>query len=172
MVHATILAALAALALCVTSACDGERRLLTSSPAGESFDHETARAKPAASDSTGARAQAEELADRQPASEAVARAILAERFRAAGFRIRHDVAVARPDGFALTVDGYDPQARLGFEYVAVSERDTDLDALERAALESDSEYRILVLDAAPVADIEERAGSFLRSHAGATSDSL
>lgn len=85
-------------------------------------------------------------------SEAAARLLLTERFRAAGLRVRFDVPVvsevvdAEGGAFELSVDGYDPQARIGFEYVAASEADTDLSAAERAALAQDSEHRILVID--------------------------
>lgn len=80
-------------------------------------------------------------------TEAAARALLAERFRAAGLRVRYDVPVARDGAFALTVDGYDPVRRVGFEYVADAEAGADLDAGERAALARDRELRILIIDA-------------------------
>jgi hypothetical protein len=94
-------------------------------------------------------------------SEAAARALLSERFRAAGFRVRYDVLVTRDGAFALTVDGYDPAHRVGFEYVATAERDTDLDAAERAALAREREQRILIVDAADSADLEAEAARFL-----------
>lgn len=96
-----------------------------------------------------------------PASEVVARAILAERFRGAGLRVRYDVAIGRPGQFQFTADGYDPRSRVGYEYVAAAERDTDLAAAERLVLEGDPEYRILIIDAAPVSSIEEQAARFL-----------
>lgn len=156
MVHAYLLAILA---LSAALACDGERRLPGSSPAGARLE------QPAADSEPGAAGQAGALSDTEVATEAVARAVLAERFRAAGFRVRHDVAVARPGSFEVTVDGYDPGARVGFEYVAAIERDTDLDAPERAALEQDAEHRILIIDAAPVSVIEDQAARFLGAHA-------
>jgi hypothetical protein len=94
-------------------------------------------------------------------SEAAARALLSERFRAAGFRVRYDVPVARDGAFALTVDGYDPAHRVGFEYVATAERDTDLDAAERAALARERQQRILIVDAADSAGLEAEAARFL-----------
>lgn len=98
-----------------------------------------------------------------PISEVVARALLAERFRAAGFRIRYDVPVTRDGQFQITVDGYDPASRVGYEYVATSERDTDLSSDERAALNADPEYRILIVDAASAEIVEDRADRFLRA---------
>lgn len=94
-------------------------------------------------------------------SEAAARALLAQRFRAAGFRVRYDVPVAREGAFALTVDGYDPVRRVGFEYVATAERDTDLDASERAALAHERSPRILIVDAADAASLDAAASRFL-----------
>jgi hypothetical protein len=93
-------------------------------------------------------------------SEAEARTILAARFRAAGYRVRHDVRVVG-DGFELTVDGYDPEARVGFEYIAPAERDTDLVAEERARLARDRTYRILVLDPMTRSALEQQADAFL-----------
>ncbi|GAB4510745.1 MAG: hypothetical protein Tsb0020_28260 [Haliangiales bacterium] len=91
-------------------------------------------------------------------SEAAARAVLSERFRAAGYRVRYDVPLSRPGEFAFTADGYDPDRRVGFEYVATSERDTELSRAERAALaadDSDSDgdgVSVLIIDAAPGLD--------------------
>jgi hypothetical protein len=96
----------------------------------------------------------------EPVSEAEARTILAARFRAAGYRVRHDVRVAG-EGFELTVDGYDPESRVGFEYVAPAERDTDLVAEERAPLARDPSYRILILDPMTRTALDEQAGAFL-----------
>ncbi|MCG8422727.1 MAG: hypothetical protein MJE77_32840 [Proteobacteria bacterium] len=98
-----------------------------------------------------------------PASEAVARTILARRFRASGFRILHDVRV-RSDGdraFDLTVDGYDPDARVGYEYIAPIEVGSDVGDGERRALHSDETYRILIVDPVPQARLIELADKFL-----------
>jgi hypothetical protein len=96
-------------------------------------------------------------------TEAAARALLAERFRAAGFRVRYDVQVARDGAFALTVDGYDPARRVGFEYVAEAESDADLDPGEHTALARDREQRILIIDAASDAEITALAERFLQA---------
>jgi hypothetical protein len=98
--------------------------------------------------------------DGAPVSEAEARTILAARFRAAGFRVRHDVRVAG-NGFELTVDGYDPESRVGFEYIAPDERDTDLVAEERAHLAREPTYRILILDPMSAPAVEAHADAFL-----------
>ena len=109
-----------------------------------------------------------------PLTEAVARALLAKRFRAAGFRIRDDVRVRSESptaalgdadpSFDLTVDGYDPEAKVGFEYIDPAEVGSDLLAEERAALgRENSGPRILILDPAPQSRILEQADEFLRS---------
>lgn len=91
-----------------------------------------------------------------PISEAAARALLADRFRAAGFRIRFDVRVDVGDG--VTLDGFDPEREVGYEYVAVEERGTDLSDAERAQLAS---WRVLVIDAADEATVAAAADTFL-----------
>lgn len=96
-----------------------------------------------------------------PASEAVARTLLAETFRRAGFRIRYDVILRQPERFEFTVDGYDPALRVGYEYIAVSERDTDLTRAERVALAADDNYRILIVDASAEDVIAQQVAGFL-----------
>ena len=100
-------------------------------------------------------------------TEAAARALLAERFRAAGLRVRYDVQVARDGAFALTVDGYDPARGVGFEYVAEAEAGADLDPDERTALARDPTQRILIIDAAGAAgtadEIRALADRFLQA---------
>jgi hypothetical protein len=96
----------------------------------------------------------------EPVSEAEARMLLATRFRAAGYRVRHDVRVTGR-GFELTVDGYDAESRVGFEYIAPAERDTDVVADERAHLARDRTYRILIIDPVTRSALEQRAHAFL-----------
>ena len=96
-------------------------------------------------------------------TEAAARALLAERFRAAGLRVRYDVEVARDGAFTLTVDGYDPARRVGFEYVAEDEQDGALDPDERTALARDPEHRILLIDATGDAEVRARTERFLQA---------
>jgi hypothetical protein len=96
-------------------------------------------------------------------TEAAARVLLAERFRAAGLRVRYDVQVARDGAFALTVDGYDPARRVGFEYVAENETGGALDLDQRTALARDPEHRILLIDATGDAEIRAQTERFLQA---------
>jgi len=99
-----------------------------------------------------------------PLDEAVARAQLARLFRAAGLRVRYDVVRTGP-GYSLTVDGLDPARGIGFEYVAVEERGTDLEPAEQRALAASGEA-ILVIEATDdAAAIEARAADFLSRYA-------
>lgn len=94
-------------------------------------------------------------------SEAAARAVLSERFRRAGFRIRYDVRVRVDGQFDITFDGFDPDEQVGFEYVDEVERGTDLVDAERAALESSGDYRVFVIDAVDPAVLAASADMFL-----------
>lgn len=103
------------------------------------------------------------LARDEPAGEAEARVLLGERFRSRGLRVRYDVRLHEPGLFDVTVDGYDPEARIGFEYIASAERDTDLVAEERARLAAQSTHRILILDEASRQSVLDAADEFLRA---------
>ena len=92
--------------------------------------------------------------------EASARFLLAHRFRAAGFRIVADVPLDEA-GVALTVDGFDPERRVGYEYVAADERGVELDEAERARLARLGGATLLVLDAADAAAVSALADRFL-----------
>lgn len=94
-----------------------------------------------------------------PLTEAEARAILFDAFRRAGYRIRHDVRV-REDGLDVTLDGLDPERGVGYEYIAVEERGTDISDQERRLLR-EHYPRVLILDAAPEPELEERIRAFL-----------
>ena len=96
-----------------------------------------------------------------PVSEAVARAVLADHFRQAGYRIRYDVHIEEPGRFTLTVDGYDPRQRVGYEYIAADESGTDLLAAERTFLESQSELAILIVEPQSAAELSRTARDFL-----------
>jgi hypothetical protein len=149
-------ASLIALAACA-SGRDGRH-------APAAMEHaEPERARDAGAPAPGTPAPGTPADDASHLSEAAGRALLAERFRAAGFRVRYDVPVAREGAFALTVDGYDPARRVGFEYVAAAERDTDLDAAERAALAHERPQRILIVDAADAGGLDAEATRFLRA---------
>jgi len=80
-----------------------------------------------------------------PLDEATARFLLAARFRAAGLRIREDFPLAEA-GVEITLDGFDPARRVGYEYIAADERGADLEDGERARLASLADARILVID--------------------------
>lgn len=95
-----------------------------------------------------------------PLDEVGARVLLAERFRAAGLRVRYDVRVSG-DGYDLTADGYDPERRIGFEYVAPAELAADLAPGEADRIEADAHVRILVLGPADRATVEAAAEAFL-----------
>lgn len=81
-----------------------------------------------------------------PLGEVEARLEAAERFRRAGYRIRQDVRVTRPGAYDVTLDGWDPQRRVGYEYIAPEEAGLDLDTRERAELARDTSLRVLILD--------------------------
>jgi hypothetical protein len=81
-----------------------------------------------------------------PLGEVEARLVAADRFRRAGFRIRQDVRITRPGAYDVTLDGWDPQRRVGYEYIAPEEVGLDLDAAERAALARDASLQVLILD--------------------------
>ncbi len=95
-----------------------------------------------------------------PIGEAYARELLGARFRAAGLRILADRRVSG-DGYEVTLDGWDPARRIGYEYVAAGEVDTDLDATERVAMAADSTLHVLVVDATTAAGVAAAADQFL-----------
>jgi hypothetical protein len=101
----------------------------------------------------------------QPLAEAAARAVLAELFRGAGYRIRHDVPLPVESGTAapagtpvLAVDGFDPESGVGFEYVAAEERDGS--PVLRGQL-AGRRARILWLEAADEPTLRRQAEQFL-----------
>lgn len=81
-----------------------------------------------------------------PLGETEARLLAADRFRRAGLRIRQDVRVIRTGLYDLTLDGWDPEQRVGYEYIAPEEAGLDLDGPELAELARDSTLRVLILD--------------------------
>ncbi len=84
-------------------------------------------------------------ADREPPlDEGPARRLVAGRFRDAGLRILEDVPLSAP--VAITLDGFDPERRVGYEYVAPEEA-RDLAEVDRAALRRGTDPRVLVLTA-------------------------
>lgn len=85
--------------------------------------------------------------------EASARFLVAARFRAAGLRIVEDVALRAGDT-DITLDGFDPARRVGYEYVAAEER-----AAARPAEITGA--RVLVIESADAAAIERAVDRFL-----------
>jgi hypothetical protein len=79
--------------------------------------------------------------------EASARRLIAARLRAAGLRVVEDVPL-RAEGLDVTLDGFDPARRVGYEYVAADERGADLDDGERGRLAGLADARVLVVDSA------------------------
>ena len=93
------------------------------------------------------------------ASEVEAREVLRRHFREAGLRVISDVRL-HGDGYDITVDGYDPDRKIGFEYVASDEVNTDVAAGEREALAA-SDNRVLLVDATSAAALTMLARAFL-----------
>lgn len=96
---------------------------------------------------------------RPPISEAHARAVLERLFRGRGLRILRDVEVTI-NGTPLTVDGYDPQRRLGFEYTDPAERAVQPENRGLAQRRA-GEPRVLLLAPGDESTITEKAQRFL-----------
>jgi hypothetical protein len=94
-----------------------------------------------------------------PMTEAAARALLAGALRERGLRILQDVRV-QGAGYDVTLDGWDPARRIGFEYIAPEEVDTDVDDGERRALAADPSLQVLVLDAVAEPAVQGRLQTF------------
>jgi hypothetical protein len=106
-----------------------------------------------------------EAPDEGPAaSEVEARSLLNRLFRDAGLRIVNDRALLGAD-LSVTLDGYDPEQGVGYEYIARQERDTDLSASESHSLRAAG--NILILEAATLDELEEAASAFLAGMAKA-----
>ena len=97
-------------------------------------------------------------------SEVEARSLLNRLFRDAGLRIVNDRAFSQ-DEVEVTLDGYDPEQGVGYEYVARQERDTDLTALEGRSLRAAG--NILVLEGGTLDELAEAASAFLADRAKA-----
>jgi hypothetical protein len=121
----------------------------------------------------GRRVEGEGAAARMPSGrtagldEADARFLLAARFRAAGFRIVADVPLGEGD-VTLTIDGFDPERRVGYEYVAAKERGVELDEAERGRLARLAGATVLVVDPADAAAVSVLADRFLAGVARAS----
>jgi hypothetical protein len=66
-------------------------------------------------------------------SEVEARFLLNRMFREAGLRIVNDHHFRKPN-IEVTLDGYDPERGVGYEYVAAQEQGTDLSSDELVVL--------------------------------------
>jgi hypothetical protein len=77
-------------------------------------------------------------------AEAVARRLIGERLRAHGLRVLHDENVAM-GAFMISLDGFDPERLVGFEYVDQREREA-LQDLPRGMWRRQGQT-ILVVDA-------------------------
>lgn len=89
-----------------------------------------------------------------PISEIEARVLLSSMFRDAGYRILYDRPLVLGD-VRVAVDGYDPQRRVGFEYIAAPEV-----GVWSGEVDGD-EPRILVVGPAARRRVSEAARAFL-----------
>lgn len=104
------------------------------------------------------------VAPAAPLGEAEARAVIAGELRRAGYRVEHDVVL---EGAAIALDGWDDVRRAGFEYVADFAGDPPVES--RAALEAAAPGGLLIIAAAPEAEIRRQVAAWLAAHpAGAT----
>ena len=115
-----------------------------------------ARAAPAQSEPTPAPPDAALIL-----GESEARAVLSAMFRTNGFRVVYDVRVTTAN-VEVTLDGFDPARKVGFEYIDTSERGVDLSAEEKDAL-GRTDNRILIVTATDRANLERQARAFLVS---------
>jgi hypothetical protein len=139
----------ARLALILAAACGGDR---AAEPAPES---------PAEAESGAGVQVADRRAGDAALDEASARFLIAARFRAAGLRVVEDVSVRAGDA-AITLDGFDPARRVGYEYIAAEERTHRPPEI--------AEARILVLESAGAAEIERAVDRFLAGLASLAED--
>lgn len=93
------------------------------------------------------------------ASEVEARQLLDRLFRERGYRIVNDVEFWE-DTIEVTLDGYDPQLKVGYEYIAEREANLDLSAGEMRSLQNSS--TIFVSSPTSLDELESRAHTFLR----------
>lgn len=102
-------------------------------------------------------------------SEVQARRELDALFRDAGFRILNDELL--PDSpIEVVLDGYDPEQRIGYEYIDASEAAQSLARSEQEKASGD--VRVLVLDACSLDELRRTASSFLSAATTADASSL
>jgi hypothetical protein len=102
-----------------------------------------------------------------PLDEVTARVLLSDRFRRAGYRIRHDVRLVVEGHVEVTLDGFDPERRVGFEYVSPEEVGVAFADAEIAALRRAPELRVLVIEPTDEAGLAAQADAFLAALAAA-----
>jgi hypothetical protein len=136
---------------------NGEQKPATGPAAAESAP---AKAEEPAAAGAAADMAAPAPAPPPPLAEVAARTLLAGALRAGGLRILQDVRV-QGTGYDVTLDGWDPARRIGFEYIAPEEVDTDLDAAEREALAADQSLQVLILDAGAEGAIQPALDRFI-----------
>ena len=103
-----------------------------------------------------------------PASEAIVRVRLNALFREHRLRIVNDYPCssacfeeATNTDMEVTLDGFDPQSKIGYEYIAPSEVGLDLDSEEENSLRNNS--KIFVVSGDALEEIEQQAHQFLDS---------
>lgn len=89
-----------------------------------------------------------------PVSEVAARELLDTMFREAGMRVLNDVSIEL-GSIEVTLDGFDPQRGVGYEYIAPQEDEVDLPNVP--------ELKILVLSGASREQLRAQAEAFLLS---------
>jgi hypothetical protein len=91
-------------------------------------------------------------------------ALLKQRFEAAGYRIQENIPFDE-EGVQFEIDGFDPDARVGYEYISTEAGDSwDVDEHVVAALDArrkNGEIHVLLVDEADASRIGELADAFL-----------
>lgn len=98
--------------------------------------------------------------------EGHARRLITQLMREAGYRIVYDSPLSVP-GARATIDGLDPAAGIGFEYIARTEQNLDLTATEIARLRALPSPRILIIEGGTAEAVEADTRAFIRSIAPA-----
>lgn len=104
----------------------------------------------------------------KPASEAIVRLRLNALFREHQLRIVNDYPCssacfeeAKNTDIEVTLDGFDPQSKIGYEYIAPAEIGLDLDSNEEKSLRNNS--RIFIVSGNALEQVEKQALQFLDS---------
>lgn len=86
--------------------------------------------------------------------ETEARAILADAFRRAGYRILYDHIIV-VGGQTVAIDGYDPREQVGYEYIAADELAT------AASVRAIGGEGILIVEPSPREDVAKAVADFV-----------